>query len=251
MDAFVEIGAGRIHYRMQGSGAPLLLLHSNGASLYEFDGNMDALADRFTVIAWDMPGHGDSTPIATHMTVEAYSDALDQFLNALGIDSATVAGSSIGAVIAADFAARYPHRVKKTVLIELAARPERWWAEHWEMVEAMFSIPQQSADAVAKRLVSEPSETLVRRWNIDRHKAGGYTMMDVMWAGREYDVEAALPRIAAPVLLIYGSRSPVMEPAPRLQRALPDAALSILEGAGHFPMLDAPDAFNHALIEFA
>jgi 3-oxoadipate enol-lactonase len=111
MDAFVEIGAGRIHYRKQGSGAPLLLLHSNGASLYEFDGNMDALADRFTVIAWDMPGHGDSTPIATHMTVEAYSDALDQFLNALGIDSATVAGSSIGAVIAADFAARYPHRV--------------------------------------------------------------------------------------------------------------------------------------------
>jgi pimeloyl-ACP methyl ester carboxylesterase len=104
---------------------------------------------------------------------------------------------------------------------------------------------------VARRLISTPSEQLVRRWNIDRHKAGGRTMMDVMWAGREYDVQAVLPAITAPVLLMYGDQSPILEPAARLREALADATLSIVARAGHFPMLDAPAAFNCALLEFA
>ena len=251
MDGFVDTALGRIHYVQKGKGRPLVLLHSNGASCHEFHGCMDALAEKFRVLAWDMPGHGDSAPIARHMTISAYSDTLDQVLGELGIDSAIVGGSSVGAVIAADFAARYSARVEKVVLVELAVRPEQWWSDHWAMVEQMFSIPEQSAETIAARLVRTPSERVVRRWNIDRHKAGGHTMMDVMWAGREYDVEPVLRSIRVSALLVYGDKSPVSGPALQLKSELDRGAIAIVTDAGHFPMLDAPDAFSSALLQFA
>jgi 3-oxoadipate enol-lactonase len=250
LDGFIETAMGRLHYVAEGEGQPLVLMHSNGASAHEFEENFGALAERFRVIAWDMPGHGDSAVCTTHMTIGAYSDALAAFLAAMGIDSAVVGGASVGATIAVDFAARYPARVRKLLLIEPASRTESWWAEHWHMVEWMFSIPAQSPEAIARRLVRAPTERLVQRWNIDRHKAGARAMMDVMWAGREYDFVSALQRIAAPVLLMFGEKSPVIEGAPVFKEILANAVLSILPGAGHFPMTDVPDEFNRVIVQF-
>jgi 3-oxoadipate enol-lactonase len=251
MDGFVNTDSGRIHYLEHGTGVPLVLMHSNGASAHEFQDNVEGLAKNFRVIAWDMPGHGDSDGLTGHMTIGAYSDALNAFLKAIDVDRAIVGGSSVGAVIAADFASRYPGRVRMAVLIELASRPESWWAEHWPMVELMFSIPAQTAEAAAKRLVRTPSEKILRRSNIDRHKAGSRAMMDVMWAGREYDVALALPRIVAPTLLVFGDKSPLIEQAAVLQRSLAAGKLSILRNAGHFPMIDVPEEFNRVITEFA
>ena len=250
MDEFVNLSCGRVHYRIWGQGETLIFLHSNGASLHEAQPFAAILSARYRVIAWDMPGQGDSDPLHRHATIEQYSDWLDEFMSALQLDLAHVSGTSVGAVIAADFAARYPHRLRSAILVELASRTSQWWQQHWSMVESMFSIPAQDRPSVTRRYFTPVTDEFFSRCNIDRNKAGAKTMMDVMWAGRDYDVEKALPSIQAPALLLFGQHSPVIEPAPRLQAMLARAQLQTLANTGHFPMIDVPAAYCEAIDRF-
>ena len=250
MDDFVALSCGRVHYRIWGQGPALIFMHSNGASLHEAQAFATIVSARYRVIAWDMPGHGDSDPLHRHATIERYSDWLDEFMTALQLDVAHMSGTSVGAVIAADFAARYPHRVRSAILVELASRTPQWWQQHWSMVESMFSIPAQDRPSVARRYFTPLTDEFFSRCNIDRHKAGAKTMMDVMWAGRAYDVEKILPSIKAPALLLFGQQSPVIEPAPRLQALMTRAQLQMLANTGHFPMIDVPMAFCEAIDRF-
>jgi pimeloyl-ACP methyl ester carboxylesterase len=73
-DVFYDTRLGRIHCRVAGDGAPLFLMHSNGRSAYEFDPLANALADRFRVVSWDMPGQGDSDRLTGHFTIRNYCD---------------------------------------------------------------------------------------------------------------------------------------------------------------------------------
>jgi pimeloyl-ACP methyl ester carboxylesterase len=80
------------------------------------------------------------------------------------------------------------------------------------------------------------------RWNIDRQKAGAWTMLDVMWALREYDVFADIPNIAARTCVIFGDKGPTIAGIDNFRSGLPDAAIVVMEDCGHFPMNDDPDA---------
>lgn len=248
-DGFVNTPAGRVHYLIGGSGAPLVLMHSNGCSAHEYAYNFDRLCQHFQVVAWDMPGHGDSDPLHGHTTVESYASAALAMLDQLFIDRAHVAGSSIGGLIAIELAAHHTDRLLSVGIVETPFRDEAWWASHWGMVEEMFSIPTQSFEATAPRFKALSAE-FHRRWNIDRNKAGGKTMMDVMWAGREFDVGSALDQCQTPALLVFGDKGPVWDAVPEFQRRLHGAPLVTMPGCGHFPMVDEPGAFDRALIDF-
>ena len=72
-EGFVQTnGHGRMHYLEAGSGTPLVLIHTNGGSAHQYAGVMPALARQFRVIAWDMPGHGDSDPVTRHYSIADY-----------------------------------------------------------------------------------------------------------------------------------------------------------------------------------
>ena len=110
-DGFAYTPAGRVHYLEAGNGEPLLLMHTNGSSAYQYEDCFGQLAQRFRVVAWDMPGHGDSDPLRGHTPIETYSDTAVALLDALGIAKAHVAGGSVGGVIAIDLAARHASRL--------------------------------------------------------------------------------------------------------------------------------------------
>src|ERR1700730_9106966 len=95
-DGFVKTRHGRLHYLEAGSGRPVILLHSNGNSAYEYDELIKLLSAHSRVIAWDQPGHGDSEPTGRHFTVEDFGDAVISFMDALGLGTASAMGSSIG-----------------------------------------------------------------------------------------------------------------------------------------------------------
>ena len=117
-DRFVAVhGHGRQHYKEAGSGEPLILIHTNGASAWQYAEVFPLLLTRFRVLAWDMPGHGDSDPIQRHYGVEDYADALNGFMEALELRSAHVSGCSIGGSICVAFASRYPNRTRSTVIV--------------------------------------------------------------------------------------------------------------------------------------
>jgi pimeloyl-ACP methyl ester carboxylesterase len=248
-EGFVTAGTGRIHYVRDGQGQPLILLHSNGNSLHEYDDVREALARDFDLIVWDMPGQGDSDPLPRRLSIDDYADAVIGLLDGLGIARAIVMGASVGGCIAASLGARWADRLLGVGIIESQFRTAEWWRDNWLGIERLFSIPAQTEQQVQARFHRSPPE-LVERVNLDRHKAGGFSMMATMWAIREFDIRAAVPQIITPALLLFGTAGPTVETAQQLRAALPSATYDVIEGAGHFPMIDHPDEFIAAIRRF-
>ena len=113
----VSCGARRIMARRAGSGPPVVLLHESPRSSAAFIPMIEALAERFTVIAPDTPGYGGSDPLALHRPqIPDYADALGEVLDALGLGRVALFGRHTGAAIAIEFANLYPERVSGVVL---------------------------------------------------------------------------------------------------------------------------------------
>lgn len=249
-DHFITVhGHGRQHYKDAGSGEPLILIHTNGASSWQYAEILPLLLPRMRVIAWDMPGHGDSDAILRHYSVEDYADALAGFMDAVGLSSAHVSGCSIGGSICVAFAGRYPQRTRSTAIVETPFRTEAEWAANWAHVEGNFGLPTQTAQQMGER-VARVDDARLARWNIDRNKAGARTMVDVMWAIRRFDVATAAQTIQRPALILYGRRGPTIAGQERFKAAAPQIPIEVLEGSGHFPMLDEPAAFAEVLLAF-
>jgi 3-oxoadipate enol-lactonase len=240
-DGFAKTRHGRLHYLEAGSGRPLILLHSNGNSAYEYDELIRLMSAHSRVIAWDQPGHGDSEPTGRHFTVEDFADAVISLMDALGLQTASVMGSSIGGAIAADLGARHGTRIDRLFIVEAPVRTPEDWAKGWANTEKNYAFPTQTAQQVAARM-RNVSDALLERWNIDRNKAGTWAMLDVMWALREYDVRAAMAKITAKTMIIYGDKSPVLPGAKLFESAVKGSRLVIMKDCGHFPMFDdAPE----------
>lgn len=248
IEHFIDAPEGRIHCLEQGEGPPLLLLHTNGGSLHEYTQAMPLLARHYRCIAVDLPGHGDSDPRTGHLSVDDYAAAAVAVLDALGIARAHVCGASIGGVVGIALGLAVPGRIASLAIVEAVLRTPDEWAEQWPRVEVMFAIAQQSQQEVAPR-VRHLTPALLTRWNIDRAKAGGWRMVDVMWALREYDAIGGLARLHVPCAIVLGERGPAMASRARFEQALPHAPIRVIADAGHFPMVDAPAEFAAAIHE--
>lgn len=114
---FVRFGSREVHYRRAGQGPPLLVLHQSPTSSAEMASHVLAFAGHFTVIAPDTPGYGLSDPLSQPQPeMVDYADALASLLDALGIARCGLYGTHTGAMIAAEFARRFPARTAAAVL---------------------------------------------------------------------------------------------------------------------------------------
>ncbi len=249
-DGFVKTKShGRMHYREAGRGPVLMLMHTNGASAYQFEAAMPLLSKHFRVIAWDMPGHGDSDPIGRHHSMEDYARAMAALMSALKIKAAHISGASVGGSVTLAFASLFPARTLSAVPVETPCRNFDEWGANWHHTEGNFGLPLQTTAQIQER-VAVVDAALEQRWNIDRCKAGAWAMVDVMWGIREFNAVAAAKKIKKPMMIVYGKRGPTIALKDRLTGAAPKAKLSVLENSGHFPMLDEPSAFSALLIRF-
>jgi pimeloyl-ACP methyl ester carboxylesterase len=248
-EAFVQTAKGRIHHAVAGEGQPLVLLHSNGCSLHEFHAVIEPLARKYRVYALDLPGQGDSDPLGCHTTYDMYADAVAAWMDAMEIPRAHVAGSSIGGVVCLALGLRHAERLLSLVLVETPIRSGEAWARRWFTVEGNFALPLQPFEAVASRLRGLTPE-FHKRWNIDRSKAGAHTMMDAMWAVREYDALGALAKLAVPTFAILGSVGPVGDGLAPLQAKIGNERIAVMQNCGHFPMLEEPGEFVERLSGF-
>ena len=247
-DQFIKTSAGAVFVHREGSGQPLLLLHSNGHSWREFAISIEMLAEDFEVIAWDMPGQGWSDPIHPRTSIDSFADLAIEVLDALGIERAYVAGSSVGAFIAASLARRAPGRVLGASVIEFQLRSRRWWADNWASVEAVFAIPSQAPELIAARLNGPIDETFVARWNACRELAGSRAMMGVMWAIRVYDMVAALGSVEHRLQVVCGAQGLTLASRDEIEALVPDGSeIKVVENAGHFVAIDQPTDFARCI----
>ncbi|HEV7800735.1 MAG TPA: alpha/beta hydrolase [Burkholderiales bacterium] len=240
---------GRIHYRELGRGEPLILMHTNGGSAFQHDTVAPLLAERFRMISWTMPGHGDSDPLGRHYSIEDYAAALAELMDALEISRAHVGGSSVGGSVTAAFASHYGDRTSSAMLIETPCRTFEEWGARWGHTEGNFGLPIQN-EAQVKERVANVDAALLQRWNIDRSKAGGKTMVGVMWAIREFDVKGAAAKIKRPAVILYGKKGPTIADQERFRAVAPSIPIRYFENSGHFPMYDEPAVFSKVVTEF-
>ena len=119
---FLDLDGMQVHYRIEGEGKPIVLIHGTGASLQTWDGWADSLVkNNYKVVRLDMPAFGLTGPRKDNdYSVKTYVDFLDRFLTALHIDSFAIGGNSLGGEIAWKYALVHPTKVSKLILVDPA-----------------------------------------------------------------------------------------------------------------------------------
>ena len=110
----IETPGGAISYRESGSGPVLLLMHGIGGNSRSWRNQLETLSDHFHVIAWDAPAYGKS--VGRVASLEEYTVAVIEFLDALSITNVNLLGHSMGGVVAQGVAGFHPARVTKLIL---------------------------------------------------------------------------------------------------------------------------------------
>jgi len=255
----VTIGGRTLHLRDSGRGGAdagrpaIIMLHGFGASLHTWEPWAEALAGRFRVIRYDLPGFGLSPPRpGGDYGLGPDIDDLAAVLDHLGLARATLIGNSMGGKVAWHFAARFPDRVERLVLIapDGFARPGQRYGEAPRVGPAValmrFFLPKpllkaNLAAAYADRAAL--SDATVARYHDLMLAPGARAAMIARFRQAVLDDPATLlPRITAPVLILWGDQDrliPVANAEDYL-RLLPDARLVRFPDLGHLPHEEAP-----------
>jgi pimeloyl-ACP methyl ester carboxylesterase len=253
--AHVQAGPYRLRYLEAGSGEPLVLVHGLGSHAAQDWGRLVApLGRRFHVYAPDLPGFGESErPAAADYSIPMQVQAVRAFMDAKGVGRARVAGISMGGWIVARLAGEHPERVERLVVVDAAGmRPERpdipaevLLPRDEEGVRRLVAAVRHNApvppsfvarDILALRL---REEWIVRR------------ALESFREGRDW-LNGTLGRVDMPVLVVWGKQDALIPVAygAGLAAEFPRAELVVLDGCGHVPMADCPEAFDRAVIPF-
>ncbi len=254
----ISTARGGVTCREAGDGEPLVLLHGIGSGSASWAAQLDALAGRFRVVAWDAPGYGgsDVLPMAEPAALD-YAETLAALLDALGIGGARIVGHSLGALIACAFARRWPDRVAGLMIADPAAgyanadpavRAERM-AARIGLLERLG--PEGMARERAYALLSDNASAEARarvEAVMARIRPDGYRQAVAMLFGA--DIHDDAKRISVPVLVVCGGADTVTPPdgCRKVAESFPNARFAILPGLGHACYVEDPAAFDAALL---
>jgi len=228
-------------------GEPLLLLHALGTDLRLWDAQARVLSRMFRVVRCDFPGHGMSASAEGALTLAGLADGAARALDALGVASAHVAGASLGARVALEFAARHPSRTRSVAACftagATAAPPGRD-----AFVAEVRARGMAAAQALLPDLVREPEGAGGRRVAAMQR---GTDPRDFLAALEALGEATELSRVAARATVIAAERDALVpvEAARALAERLPAARFALLAGCAHLPHDEDPEALTAALLE--
>lgn len=252
---FVAAGGVRWHVQVAGSGPVVLLLHGTGAATHSWRDVLPALAERFTVVAPDLPGHGFSSAL-TSPTLPAMAAAVRALTAELGVAPALIVGHSAGAAIALrlSLAAPVPVVAFNGALLPFPGMAAAIFPALARLlfvnpvVPALFALQARSPATVARLLASTGStldargaDLYARLFRRLDHVAGALAMManwDLAALAADY------PQLTAPLLLAYGERDGTVPPQVSRDVAgrVAGATLAALPGLGHLAHEEDPAA---------
>jgi 3-oxoadipate enol-lactonase len=244
-----------LYYEVSGSGDPIVLIHAFSVDRRMWDPQMPVLLSRFTVIRYDLRGHGKSAaPSAPYST----SADLLSVLDALDVRRAALVGLSAGAQVASDFALEHPDRVARLVLAGPAPSGMKLPPLPW--MQPVFEAAGAGEPERAAKLWSETPIMALRNDTSAEATLREIVMSNArLWTYRTNPVQPLTPpgltrlsEIKVPTLVIVGERdlAHITEGANLLVKGISGARLVTVPGAGHIVNLDARDRFNDELLRF-
>jgi len=269
----IEIHGQPVTYHRMGDGPPLLLIHGITSSSRTWKSVMPRLAERYTVIAPDLLGHGRSAKPHGDYSLGAYASGIRDLLVTLDVPKATVVGHSLGGGIAMQFAYQFPDRISRLVLVDTggiarevnpalraAALPG---AEY--VLPFLFSPTLHDAGLKVRNFlagiglrgsadVEGVAEGFASLTEADARRAFLSTVRSV--------IDPTGQRVSAadrlyltrdiPSMIVWGDHDRIIpvSHADLAHELMPGSRLEIFPGAGHFPFNDDPDRFIKVLDEF-
>ncbi len=261
---FIYIDGQRVHYRVEGKGTPLLLIHGAFASLHTFDAWTTILKKHFKVIRLDMPGFGLSGPkIDNNYAMSVNCDFIATFLEILGVESCHIAGSSLGGWTAWELCLRYPSMFDKLVMLDAAGfidsdsipLPFKMARTPFLNRVAKYTIRKTVLEVFMKQVFVNQeriTEELIDRYYELNNLPGNPEAFVRMVNIKLVDNTHKLHRIEQPTLIIWGKQDNwlPLKNAYKFNLEIPNAELLIYDGAGHIPQEECPVISANDTIEF-
>lgn len=255
---FVRSNGLEIAYRRVGEGPVLVFVHGAAADSRIWQPQLAALADEFTVVAWDEPGAGRSSDLPADFGLTDYAHGLAALIEGLGLGPAHVAGLSWGGTVAQELYRHRPELVASLILADTYAGwkgslPEEEVRERIAGVRRMLAAGREEFDPTLPGLFAgEPPAEFVPMLEMVAADVRPESLGRQLFMMAETDQRDLLPHIAVPTLLIWGERdgrSP-LGVARQFVQAIPDTKSVVIPGAGHVSNLERPEEFNQAVREF-
>jgi len=250
---------GVVHYEATGRGRPVILLHGWLGSWGYWADTMVRMEGRYRTYALDFWGFGDSGKHRENFHVADFVALVDQFMDRLGIDQATVIGHSMGGTVALSLALTHPQRVSGAAVVgspivgsslsfwlQLAGKP--WVASLlWrfpttlQLFLKLFSLRATKESDMWYQMVTRDVSS---------------TTLDSFFSSirslHHTDLRPTIANISVPVMGVYGLKDIIVNPnqAKLLKRYVAASHVVTLPDSGHFPMLDETDKFNQGLLDF-
>jgi pimeloyl-ACP methyl ester carboxylesterase len=245
----------------RGQGTDVLLIAGLGDPAEAWQPQLNDLADRYRLTAFDNRGVG-RTPLPDRpLTAATMADDAAALLRALEVPAAHVAGFSMGSAIAQELALRHPELVRSLVLVSTYARPDallrsqlsfwRWLTQaapsQRAFFEAFFSwvyTPRAHADGTVEQIVEE-ALAFPHQQSVEAFQA----QVDACLA---HDTADRLSQIVAPTLVLAGEFDTILPPrfGRSVAEAIPNARFDVLPGEAHQPFQEVPDEFNARVDSF-
>ena len=252
---FLEIDGMQVHYRDEGTGPPVVLLHGNSASLHTWDGWTAELRGRHRVVRVDLPGFGLTGPSPTRdYRISTYVRFVELLLDRLAASRCVLAGNSLGGAIAWRFALEHPSRVGALVLVDPLGYPLRGSGQplafrvaRWPVISTLLVQldPRRLVVDGVDRVYGDPSR--IRPGVVDRYyelalRPGNRTAFIDGTRTLFEDDSVLIKNIRTPTLVLWGARDRLIpvEAAHRFAADIPGARLIVYDDLGHVPMEEDP-----------
>jgi pimeloyl-ACP methyl ester carboxylesterase len=270
-DRYAKVGDVNSRYWAAGEkGSTVILLHGVGCSVEFWERNIAALAREHRVFAVDIVGFGRTDKPEVVYTFELMADFVLDFMNAMGIDKASLVGNSMGGGISMTVAAQAPERVKKTVLVDpvglgrgqspvmrlmtlpvignVLTKPGRQGVVR--QMQLCLYDPSQASDDFIDRVAAIGTLPGNQRsfLSLLRETSNIVGVKKALVA----DFSARLKKIKTPILVIWGREDhilPVSEGEAAVER-MANVRLHVMDRAGHLPQIDKPEEFNATVLDF-
>ena len=270
VDARMNLSGGALTYTMAGTGPVLLLIHGLGGTRKTWRHLITPLARTYTVIAPDLPGHGQSDPPAGDYSLGAHACALRDLLLALGHTRATIVGHSLGGGVALQAAYQFPERTDRIVLISSGGLGA-------EVTAILRAATLPGADTVVAGLSTIPAGLTERLFGVLPAligRADGRVLAEVLrglsddqqrraflhtartvidWRGQTVSATRQLSLLSdVPLLVAWGADDKTIPPRHHhaLAERVPHAITVEIAGAAHYPHETAPAQLLSAMETF-
>ncbi len=269
-DRYVEVGGANIRYWAMGSGPPLLLIHGLGASVEYWQQNIEPLSQHCRVYAMDLLGFGRSDKPRIEYSLHYAAQFIADFMDAQGIERASLVGNSMGGLISLQFAIEFPERLDKLVLVDNAGfgRELIWIFRLMTLPvlgEALYG-PNERGMRTLQRMLFYDKRFVTDEWveqNLEMARLPG--ARDFFLSVLRYGVNlrglrpeilepllAQIPGIEAPTLIVWGAQDRFIPVAHGHigHRMIAGSRLHIFDRCGHVPQIERAEGFNRLVADF-